>query len=338
MVSRVLARVARGADNLLARGYLRCFGEKQALLVLLFHGVARSAEELRQNILDPRYCLTVEQIRRCIEYYLEHGYQIISVAEVLNGLKGDRPSVLLTFDDGYLNNLLILPVLEAYRVPALFAIATDHVEQGKAFWWDVLFRQRSREGTAPDKIWRETDCLIALGTEEIERRLLEEFGPRALEPAGNLDRPFTPDELKRFAGHPLVSLSNHTAGHEFLCRCSADEIRAQIVNAGIALERMAGVRPESLAYPFGGYDHRVLRIARESGVKLAFTTSPGKQATPLHASEDACLLIPRFSLSRTLDIETQCESSRFDWKFSHRVRSWWARHFGPAKITLKPTS
>ena len=41
---------------------------------------------------------------------------------------------MLTFDDGYYNNHLALPVLEEFDVPALFFISTNHVKQQKCFW------------------------------------------------------------------------------------------------------------------------------------------------------------------------------------------------------------
>ena len=50
---------------------------------------------------------------------------------------------ILTFDDGYFNNSLILPILEEFGVPALF-IATDNIRENKCFWWDVHYRERVR--------------------------------------------------------------------------------------------------------------------------------------------------------------------------------------------------
>lgn len=48
-------------------------------------------------------------------------------------------SVVLTFDDGYVDNFdRAIPLLERYHVPATFYITTGSVEQREPFWWDEL--------------------------------------------------------------------------------------------------------------------------------------------------------------------------------------------------------
>lgn len=48
-------------------------------------------------------------------------------------------SVVLTFDDGYIDNFIhAKPLLEKYKVPATFFIATQHCESQAPFWWDEL--------------------------------------------------------------------------------------------------------------------------------------------------------------------------------------------------------
>ena len=57
-----------------------------------------------------------------------HGYHILSVDELVDGLKQGkelpRNSVVITFDDGYENNFLYaFPVLKKYQFPAMFFIS-----------------------------------------------------------------------------------------------------------------------------------------------------------------------------------------------------------------------
>lgn len=48
-------------------------------------------------------------------------------------------SIVLTFDDGYIDNFVhAKPLLEKYKVPATFFIATQHTESQAPFWWDEL--------------------------------------------------------------------------------------------------------------------------------------------------------------------------------------------------------
>jgi peptidoglycan/xylan/chitin deacetylase (PgdA/CDA1 family) len=50
------------------------------------------------------------------------------------------PSIVVTFDDGYADNLLALPILEAHDVPATIFIVSGAVGNRRAFWWDQLSR------------------------------------------------------------------------------------------------------------------------------------------------------------------------------------------------------
>ena len=96
--------------------------------------------------------------------------------------------LLLTFDDGYYNNIRALPVLEEFNVPAVFFVSTEHVKQNKCFWWDVLHRERAAQGASFVQIYREGLAFKAFRTEQIEEALKKRFGPQAFFPRGDLDR------------------------------------------------------------------------------------------------------------------------------------------------------
>jgi peptidoglycan/xylan/chitin deacetylase (PgdA/CDA1 family) len=50
-----------------------------------------------------------------------------------------RPSIVLTFDDGYIDNFLAAkPILEKFELPATFFISSKHIGTKKEFWWDEL--------------------------------------------------------------------------------------------------------------------------------------------------------------------------------------------------------
>ena len=53
--------------------------------------------------------------------------------------KDSRPAIVLTFDDGYVDNYLCAkPLLEKYEMPATFFVSTKHIGIVKEFWWDEL--------------------------------------------------------------------------------------------------------------------------------------------------------------------------------------------------------
>lgn len=320
VVSNILVHIAHRTDVALARFVHGIFPEKQALIVINFHAIVRNFDELRENIICPQFCVTVEQVKRCIEYFLSHHYIPISVDEVGMGLRNDRRYVMFTFDDGYFNNSLIIPFLEAAGVPALFAITTDYVSSGKSFWWDVVYRERTkRELRCLEDIEAETSWLMSQSPQMIEQYLVSEFGKDALEPVSDIDRPFSPKELQELASSKFVFLANHTAAHNWLPNCSISDLEATLGRAQDYLEEITGIRPVSVVYPFGNTNEQIIQVAKDVGLKLGFSTRLAKQALPIEAVDKDFMQLPRFAI-RCIDPLLQCEKARFDWRLSIQLR------------------
>src|SRR4051794_33922106 len=117
-----IQRLVRATDDLFARAYLGLFRERGGVLAFLFHSLFRDEREIALNLVDPLERTTVAQFQALVEYYLEHGYRFIGPDDLLDGLSPDGKYALITFDDGYYNNTLALPVLQKYQVPAVFFI------------------------------------------------------------------------------------------------------------------------------------------------------------------------------------------------------------------------
>jgi len=62
-------------------------------------------------------------------------------------------SVVVTFDDGYADNLHnAKPLLERHDVPATVFVASGFVGRKREFWWDELARLLLRPGAVPDRL------------------------------------------------------------------------------------------------------------------------------------------------------------------------------------------
>ena len=62
-------------------------------------------------------------------------------------------SVVITFDDGYVDNLhYAKPLLERYEIPATIFLATGYIRDKREFWWDKLERLLLQPGTLPETL------------------------------------------------------------------------------------------------------------------------------------------------------------------------------------------
>jgi len=266
-----------------------------------------------------------------------HGYHTLTSSDVADHLAAGWPfrgrPVMITFDDGYYNNTLALPVLKEFDVPALFFISTTHVRENKCYWWDVLYRERTGQGVDHDRIESEARTLKQLRTEEIESRLKDWFGPDALTPRSDIDRPFSPEELKAFAADPHVFLGNHTANHAILINYTPQEVREQILGAQESLHEMTGVRATAIAYPNGALNEQVINVCASAGLQLGFTVRPEKRILPIDLRSNHLMRLGRFTPHSHSPIPNQCRTYRSDVLLYGKFRDLYLRLQGEARVT-----
>lgn len=106
--------------------------------ILLYHRVAGPGED--PQLLRVRPQRFAEHLE-----LLADQYHPLSLAELGSRLAGGKPlpprSVVLTFDDGYADNLLeATPLLERSGVPATCFVVAGQVGTTREFWWDELGR------------------------------------------------------------------------------------------------------------------------------------------------------------------------------------------------------
>jgi peptidoglycan/xylan/chitin deacetylase (PgdA/CDA1 family) len=320
--------IVRETEAALARAYLALRQERNALLCFFFHSLFRDESEIEQNVINPLQRTTVTQFHQFVEYYLDQGYHFVGPTDVLAGLSAGGKYALITFDDGYFGSALALPILEMFRVPATFFIATDNVLNNKSFWWDVVYRERVHRGASPEEGHRAGVVMKTQTTELTEQTLRARYGDAAFVPRGDVDRPLTPAELRDMARHPLVHLGNHTANHAILTNYDPAAARSQIQGAQDALRDMTGVAPVAIAYPNGGCNAPVARIAREVGLALGFTTRSEKVDLPLNLRSPRSMRLGRFAPVGELPMLQQCRTFRSDLQIYGRFRDTYVRLVG----------
>lgn len=273
---------------------------------ILLHKLYASKSDIVEEWGTVDEGFTVENLDTMISWFRKRNYHFIRPSDIINTpLDTSMNYILLTFDEGYYNNMLALPVLEKHQVHATFFISTGHIKSGKGFWWDIIYRNRIKQGIAKPEVMKEMDSLMQKSYTEQENFLVKEFGENALQPLGDQDRPMTPAELKTFSEHPLVELGNHTHYHLNMNNYAKQELKNSVLEAHKDLVEMTGKAPLSFAYPYGIYNDEVLEVIREFPYKIAVTTVEEKMQNEQWMNKEK-LLLNRKHFVGWIDIEDQC--------------------------------
>jgi len=310
MAPKFCRKVVLESDARLARAWMGIFSPPSGLLIFVFHSLFESQEEAGQGLLDPQQGITTRMFREFVSNFQEHGYRLVSPDQIAAGMESPGQYAMITFDDGYANNLRALPVLEEFDVPAVFCISPNYVATGKPFWWDVLYRESRKRRWSTGELERARAAFKHLPTSQAEEQIIAEFGPVPFRTASDLDRPLTPIELADFALHPLVHIGNHTWDHAILTNYPAPEAAEQIQNAQAALTQMSGRVPQVIAYPNGNISKAIIQMAQSAGLGLGMTVGPGRNAIPRALSASPSLELRRYTLEGDRDIRTQCQVAR----------------------------
>ena len=109
-----------------------------ACLVLMYHRVAAPATDPWKLCVSPaRLAEHLDVLRAHAEVVPLSG--LVEAADALGTGAAARPTVALTFDDGYVDNLLVAkPLLETSGLPATVFVATGYLGGERQFWWDEL--------------------------------------------------------------------------------------------------------------------------------------------------------------------------------------------------------
>jgi len=265
-------------------------------LILLYHRIASTEA-------DPfRLCVSPEVFQQHLQL-LRASWPVVPLEDVVDGVAASvgrqRPAVVITFDDGYADNLEVAqPIAAALDVPWTVFVTGGPVANGERFWWDELVSllwqpsdeprtvtvdvgRRPRSFPLVTEPQRVKACAVlhrALRPLDGRERsavlagIAAQVAPRPLAGEG---RPLTTAELRRLGALPDVTIGAHTMQHRALSSLAPAERLSELRESRRFLQHAVGRRVEYFSYPFGrardvGSDSR--HAVAEAGYRAACTT------------------------------------------------------------------
>jgi peptidoglycan/xylan/chitin deacetylase (PgdA/CDA1 family) len=283
--------------------------------ILMFHQVRPWIERdfAPNRLLE----ITPDFLDAALGFVKARGFDIISLDAALQRIAapGDRPFVVLTFDDGYRDNVEhALPVLEKHAAPFTMFVTSGFADRTARLWWVELeeaLRRLDRVAVGPGLEFatattadKERAHAILYGTLRAgpEERLLEICGelcdkaginPADIPAALCLDW----KGIEQLSRHRLATIGVHTITHPMLAKHSDAFVRYELEQSRARIEEAIGKPARHLAYPVGDPTSaapREFALARELGFASAVTTRPG-MIFPEHAAHTTAL--PRLSIN-----------------------------------------
>lgn len=193
-----------------------------------------------------------------------------------NNKKFPKNSFLISFDDGYADNLHnALPILESLNLPAIFYVSTAGINTDNLMWWDeldLIFRKKNDK--SPEAAARYKNYLVkckTAGSLSERNTLLNEI--RSMADLTQADKQnhkmLTTQELKKLGASKKAVIGAHTVNHLSLAHLSDADKKQEIENSVKALS-VLGSKIEHFSFPYGeksDYDEKTIQICRDFGLK-----------------------------------------------------------------------
>ncbi|WP_434151365.1 polysaccharide deacetylase family protein [Methylocaldum gracile subsp. desertum] len=278
---------------------------KNKLSILMYHGV------VRRPLSVPDYCFITEaQFREQMEYLAKY-CRVAALPDAIQRLRSgsiDRPTVVITFDDGYQNVFdVAFPILREFHFPATVFVNTGFVGTSKTIWFCRLI-QAIANTFMPTLEWqglkfnlstvnakaiasRKLQCYLKKLEhcdllEQLERIIEKLEVDRSLLDSSPDFRIMDRDAITALSNSGLIHFGAHTASHSILTRVPLKAARDEIDESIGSISDWTGQACRLFAYPNGGstdYDYKIIHILKDFGILAAATTiqGPNTAHTPM---------------------------------------------------------
>ncbi len=275
------------------------------LIVLNYHRIGNYQEAIG----DPGvYSATASEFDQQLQF-LKSEFEVMDPKRMQGGLddiqagKTRRASVLLTFDDGYKDNVEnALPLLRKHALAAAFFVPSEFIGSRDVPWWDEISYCIKSAGQSRFVLTYPKRLAVDLGVQgfaNVSREVLRLYkDPAMLDSArfiGELRAACQGDviplsfEQMFFSPSDMVAMQAagmtigaHGHSHKLLARLSAEDELQEIETATGMLQDVLGARPRLFAYPVGSrtaFSARTQTVLKSLGYDYAFSFYGGINST-----------------------------------------------------------
>jgi peptidoglycan/xylan/chitin deacetylase (PgdA/CDA1 family) len=231
----------------------------KALPILMYHHVSPQPGLVT---------ITPEHFAAQMAWLAGQGYHTARCADLEGFLQGKplpAKSLLLTFDDGYLDNYVhAYPILRQHGLHAVIFVVTDWIGDGPA-------RPVAGESGAP-ALLNHRECYASIQAGRADEAVMRW------------------SEVERTRAEGIFEFQSHTASHTRWDRVGANPaekvsaLRADLERSQETLCQRLGQTDPHLCWPQGYFDADYVSVANELGFSHLYTTRPGTVCSDTEAA------------------------------------------------------
>ena len=294
----------------------------QGAIALMYHSVA---EHTTTPWVDPRNHVPAEVFAEQMAF-LAKRRKVIALTELIAMLKqGETPAngtVVITFDDGYLDNLTIAaPIIDHLGLTATLFLPTSYIDRGENQWVDQAysaFKFRTRDlltwGVEPATSYDLKDpeqyqagyraiCNSMLSILPEQRRtwladLQDQLRPSSRPPRLTMT---WNDVHSLITNYRCFEIGGHTLEHTDLTCVSDDDAKNELTGCAQRINETLGLNPQYFSFSYGRTSTKLRQFAADTGFKAAFG---GGGSGPIITKTTNLYALPR--------IEAPASTRRFD--------------------------
>lgn len=228
-----------------------------AVIVLAYHDVR---DQVDGELDTDRVALSTRHLVDHFEWIKAKGYVPVSLSQVLAARDGGTPlpprAVLLSFDDGLASVAThVLPLLRAYRYPALVAVVGRWLDLAPGETVDYAGRRLQRADFLSAEDLR---TLVDSGLVEIASHSYDLHRSVVANPQGGQSPATTTRQWHEASGYESETQLRQ-------------RLRDDLKRSAAQIRRLSGQAPRAIVWPYGAHSEVADEIAAELGMTASFS-------------------------------------------------------------------
>ncbi len=226
--------------------------------------------------------------------YISKNFSVVPLTDMFNnyreGIVPKRPTIAITFDDGYENNYNVAyPLLKKYGVPATFFVSAFSFDHPDAALWNDLIHfayqaatndiitdhYRFKKDYKHDFYDSEKSLSIQMFIKNLKFNERNDFLEK-IKQEFNLDevlkntdpsewRLMNKEQVKELSGSGLIEIGSHGYSHVNLANIEEDFAEKEIIESKNLIEETIARPVISFSFPDGNYNEKIKEICIRAG-------------------------------------------------------------------------